>query len=343
MSLTLGILTIFGLAGVAEAASHVVVQAGQTIESIAADEGLVGREAEIRQLSGLGAAAQPSPGAVLLLPLDRGGQESLVLTTYGEVTARLGAATPRPLVAGERLAPGAEVCTAAKSFVTLRLVLDEATRHHDDLTLMPESCVVVERVNLEGAERSSLVSLGQGSVTVQPNLDGQVPGRVTVRAWGAVTSGLGGGHRMHVERGALRAEAVSQPLEIYGGSARLDLSAGEGSRSRGDAPPDPAVKLLIGPETLLPEDHSVLRAPDFTWSPVSRALGYQLEIATDPYFTEPVLVMESPVAEWLPEAMLLPWRARGVYWRVIPVDRFGYLGVPSEPQHLRFPPGSGGG
>jgi hypothetical protein len=339
---TLWLVGILALDGAAEAASHVVVQPGQTVESIAAAEGLAGREAEIRQLSGLGRGAQPSPGAVLLLPVERGGQTSLVLTTYGEVTTRLGAAAPAPLSPGDRLGPGAEVCTAANSFVTLRLVLDEATRHHDDLTLMPESCVVVERVNLEGAERSSLVSLGQGSVTVQPNLDGHVPGRVTVRAWGVVTSGLGGGHRMHVEPGALRAEAVNQPLEIYGGGARLDLSAGEGSRSRGDAPPDPAVKLLIGPETLLPEDHSVLRAPDFTWSPVARALSYQVELSTDIYFTEPVLVVESPLAEWLPEAMLLPWRSRGVYWRVIPVDRFGYLGVPSEPQHLRFPPGSGG-
>ncbi|MBK9366715.1 MAG: hypothetical protein IPN01_10385 [Deltaproteobacteria bacterium] len=342
MVVTLGVVGLWALFGVAQAGSHVVVQPGQTVESIARDEQLVGREAEIRQLSGLGRGAQPTPGAVLLLPIDPSGQESLVLTTYGVVTTRLGAAAPAPLVPGARLAPGAEVCTAAESFVTLRLVLDESTRHHDDLTLMPESCVVVERVTLEGAERSSLVSLGQGSVTVQPNLDGHVPGRVTVRAWGAVTSGLGGGHRMHVERGALRAEAVSQPLEIYGGGARLDLSAGEGSRSRGDAPPDPAVKLLIGPATLLPEDHSVLRSPDFTWSPVPRALGYQVELSTDPYFTEPVLVVESPLAEWLPEAMLLPWRARGVYWRVIPVDRFGYLGVPSETQHLRFPPGSGG-
>jgi hypothetical protein len=335
-------LGILALSGAAEAASHVVVQPGQTVESIAAAEGLVGREAEIRQLSGLGRGAQPSPGAVLLLPVERGGPQSLVLTTYGEVTTRLGAAAPTPLSPGDRLAAGAEVCTAANSFVTLRLVLNEATRHHDDLTLMPESCVVVERVNLEGAERSSLVSLGQGSVTVQPNLDGHVPGRVTVRAWGAVTSGLGGGHRMHVEPGALRAEAVSQPLEVYGGGEVLELSSGEGSRSRGDAPPDPAVKLLIGPVTMLPEDHSVLRAPDFTWSPVARALSYQVEISTDAYFTEPVLVVTSPLAEWLPEAMLLPWRSRGVFWRVIPVDRFGYLGVPSETQHLRFPPGSGG-
>jgi hypothetical protein len=339
---SVGLLSLLALLSVAEAASHVVVQPGQTVESIAAAESLRGREAEIRQLSGLGAGAQPTPGAVLLLPIGLSGQESLVLSTYGTVTTRRGAAALTPLHPGDRLAPGAEVCTAAASFVTLRLVLNESTRHHDDLTLMPESCVVVERVTLEGAERSALVSLGQGSVTVQPNLDGHVPGRVTVRAWGAVTSGLGGGHRMHVERGALRAEAVSQPLEIYGGGVRLDLSAGEGSRSRGDAPPEPAVKLLIGPATLLPENHSVLRAPDFTWSPVPRALGYQVEISTDPYFTEPVLIADSPLAEWLPEVMLLPWRARGVYWRVIPTDRFGYLGVPSETHHLRFPPGAGG-
>ena len=181
---TLGVLGLWALVGVAQAGSHVVVQPGQTVESIARDEQLVGREAEIRQLSGLGRGAQPTPGAVLLLPIDPSGQESLVLTTYGAVTSRIGAAAPAPLAPGERLAPGAEVCTAAESFVTLRLVLDESTRHHDDLTLMPESCVVVERVTLEGAERSSLVSLGQGSVTVQPNLDGHVPGRVTVRAWG---------------------------------------------------------------------------------------------------------------------------------------------------------------
>ncbi|MCK6524155.1 hypothetical protein L6R49_22335 [Myxococcota bacterium] len=340
--MSLALLGILGLLSAAHAASYVVVQPGQTVESIAADEGLRGREAEIRQLSGLGRGAQPTPGAVLLLPVDPSGQESLVLSTYGAVTLRRGAASPQAGHPGDRLAPGTEVCTAADSFATLRLVLDESTRHHDDLTLMPESCVIVERVTLEGAERSSLVSLGQGSVTVQPNLEGHVPGRVTVRAWGAVTSGEGGGHRMHVERGALRAEAVSQPLEIYGGGERLDLTAGEGSRSRGDAPPDPAVKLLVGPATLLPEDHSVLRAPDFTWSPVARAMGYQIEISTDIYFTEPVLIADSTLAEWLPEVMLLPWRARGVYWRVIPYDRFGYLGVPSEPQHLRFPPGSGG-
>lgn len=342
MGMIVGIWGLMGLLGAAHAAAHAVVQAGQTVESIAAAEGLAGREAEIRQLSGLGRDGQPRVGDVLLLPVDRLSQESLVLSRYGEVTVRRGTAAPAPLSPGERLAPGAEVCTAAESFVTLRLVLNESTRHHDDLTLMPESCVVIERVTLEGAERSSLVSLGQGSVTVQPNIDGHVPGRVTVRAWGAVTSGLGGGHRMHVERGALRAEAVSQPLEIYGGGARLALDAGEGSRSRGDAPPDPAVKLLIGPETLLPEDRAVLRAPDFTWSAVPRAMGYQLEIATDPYFTEPVLITESPLAEWLPDVMLLPWRARGVYWRVIPMDRFGYLGVPSDPQQLRFPPGAGG-
>ncbi len=331
------ILCVEALAG-----GHVVVGAGDTVESIAAALGDPALAAAIRAQNGLGPVGEPAVGAVLTLPGALGGasQDALVLSAYGSGEVRRPGARPDALAPGLSLPAGTVLCTAEESYATVRLALDLDGRRHDDVNLLPSTCMVVEATAAAPGVRRSLISVQRGSVSVQ---DGRTmgAGTVTVRTRDGLTTGDAGGFRVHVEGAATRTEALYSAVSMLGGGAEVQVGAGQGSRVRQGQAPDAPIALLPPGEQIAPEDGERLRVPEFSWTPVERALGYRVEIALTPSFNDTVLVEESASPVWAPEYLMLPFRVPGLWWRVASIDRTGFIGVPSDPRRLDFPAGVG--
>jgi len=71
------------------------------------------------------------------------------------------------------------------------------------------------------------------------------------------------------------------------------------------------------------------------------SLGYRVELAITPDFSELVVVEDVSGTVWAPELLMVPFRVEGLWWRVATYDRFGFLGIPSDQRALRFPAGVG--
>ena len=71
------------------------------------------------------------------------------------------------------------------------------------------------------------------------------------------------------------------------------------------------------------------------------AFGYRFEVATGADFVDLVFQDDVPDTDYRPSLLLLPWPDDGVlYWRLASFDRFGFLGIPSEPRRMRLPTAS---
>lgn len=329
---------IAALLGVVLAAEHHVLRPGETIETLAGSPAAAG---EIRRLNEIPNGALPVPGTVLLLPDPPGAppQEAVVLSVFGSAWSEPPSGPRSPLSPGSAVPPGARVCTDEDSFATLRLAVDPKTHQHDDINLLSRTCITVQAMASSAEGHSTLIDLRQGSVTVRNVAPEGEPGLVTVRTPDAVASARGGSQRVHVESGATRAEALYNPLQLYGGGQELVLSAGQGSRVlRGQAPSAP-IELSLPGTPLYPSAGSVLRTPDFGWTPAESVLGYRVEIALDSDFSELVLIDETFETTFEPGTLLIPYRDGGFYWRLSSVDRAGFVGIPSDPMPLLFPPG----
>lgn len=285
------------------------------------------------------AGATLEPGEVLTLPGGDTPSGSTVLSLSGTGRATLPKGDTAPLSVGLTLPVGSVICTDPDSYTTLMLAAVAAT--HDEVTLLAGTCVTVDATGVRGGRRSSFLSVRRGSVVVRDS--GETPGSVSVRVGDAVTVGEQGGFRMTVEEGgAARTEAVTHPVAVIGAHIQLDLGAGSGSRVAAGEAPSPPVQLLMGGALLRPAPGEALRRAEFAWEAVPYALAFRVEIATDPAFTDVLRVAEVSRVDWEPDRLLLPYRGIDEWWwRVTPVDRLGFGGVPSVPARLAIPVGVG--
>ena len=182
--------------------------------------------------------------------------------------------------------------------------------------------------------------LGKGSVTVQPTDADSDGGLVAVETEDGLTAGRRGGFRVHKELDASRTEAISSPLSVFGGGVEQPLEAGQGSRVRAGQAPSTPVALALAGLSVTPLEGARLRRPDFTWEPTERVRAYRLEIGTTPDLRETVFITQVPDASWSPPVLLLPGLTDGYWWRTVPVDRFGFHGVPSAPRQVHLPAGA---
>jgi len=318
-----------------------VVHAGETVESIADELGETVTPEVIRQLNALDAATQPETGDIILVPLLGAGHAhgGAVLALSGTGTVRTPSGSEAPLEIGLPVPEGASVCTNEDSYATVRLAVAQKGRIHDDITLLSNTCAVIEAARSGVDERISLVSLRTGSLSVRAA--DEDPGTVTILTESGVTTGDKGGFRVTIEEEASRTEALYSEVSVMGAGEEVPMDAGYGSRTRtGEAPSEPVLLLLPG-EPTAPADGAALRRPDFTWTGVDGALGYRIEVSTAADFSELVLVEDVTSVAWYPEIFFVPFRVPGLWWRVSSFDRTGFMGVPSDPRMLQFPTGMG--
>lgn len=341
MSVYLWWLALSLLGRPAAAAEVVVVRADETLTDVAQRVGIDSADA-LRAANELAPGADPPTGTVLRLPdaRDAHAHDAAVISLYGSGTRSQPGGGVAPLALKEPLPPGTQICTEAGSYATLRLAVSQRSSGHDDISLLPETCVTVEVTAASLRGRSSLVRLGRGSVTVQPNDADSEGGLVAVETADGLTAGTRGGFRVHKEPDASRTEAITSPLSVFGGGVEQPLEPGQGSRVRaGEAPSAPSALALAG-LSVTPLEGARLRRPEFIWEPTDRVRAYRVEIAITADFRETVFVTQVPAALWSPSVLLLPGRAGGYWWRTLPVDRFGFHGMPSAARQIVLPAGA---
>ncbi|MCP4809710.1 MAG: hypothetical protein GY884_30600 [Proteobacteria bacterium] len=244
------------------------------------------------------------------------------------------------LVLGERFGEGSLVCTGPESFATVRLAVSIDGGQHDDVTLLPETCLRVVTTASHPSTRESVLSLESGSVTLRAVDEGD-SGSVVVETSSGTTRGEGGGFRVHIEQGAARTEALYNGVSVEGAGKQVQVDAGFGTRVRAGEIPQVPQKLPDPGTPTAPTDLQVLRVADFSWRPVPEALAYRIEFATTEDFSDLLMADEAPTALYEPELLFLPFRIPGLHWRVTSVDKYGFMGIPSDPRELRFPAGVG--
>ena len=319
----------------------ILVRAGDTVEGIAARLGL--SPAQLRAQNGLADGAPALVGALLEVPLRAGEQVSggLVLSLSGEARLSVAGAPERPVAAGEAVPVGALLCTGAEGYLTVRMAWSAREGGHDDVNLMPGTCVTLAAAHARPGARLSVLQLQRGSVVVPPQRLGEVGGTVTVQTPEGVSTAEAGGFRVHREAAASRTEALDTPMVVLGQGVEQPLAAGEGSRVSAGQPPSRPVLLLRAGQPLSPAPGAELRRAELRWTAVERALSYQVELAVTEDFRELVLLDQAGDRRYAPERLSLPYRVPGLHWRVSPVDRTGFIGLPSEGRPLSLPRGIG--
>lgn len=326
------------------AGEHLVVQANETAAALAERAGLPGAGDRILAHNGLVPGAPLPPGTVLELPPELGGEEqdAALLFARGTVTVTLpGAPQAEPGRSSQPLPRDSLVCTGEDGHATVRLAVLEEGRAHDDITLLPETCIAVASATARSGHRASLIRLQRGSVTVPEAEEQGGPSTLSVQTRAGLTTAQAGGFRVHVEAAAARTEALTTPLRVLAQGVERTLDAGQGSRTRDGEAPGPAVDLLVGGALAQPPAGAPLRRPDFSWQTVEGALEYRVELAGDAGFREMMRVEHPGLPTWTPERLMLPARVHSLWWRVAPVDRLGFVGLPSEAWLVAMPAGVG--
>jgi len=323
------------------AAEPYVVLPNDTVEHIAETLGDPTLAEAIRTRNQLEAGAQPRVGTVLMLPdtAETTPQDAALLSWSGTLRLQVAGATTPPY-SGLALPDGSSVCTDDNSFATVRLA--STPTQHDDLSLLPKTCVTIDAVSARAAERRSLVTLAEGSITTR-DLTGDLAtnGQIAVRSASGLTAGKGGGFRVSIEADAARTEALGHGVDVLGAGERVQVPAGYGARVQTSQAPQQPVKLLGATSALRPDAGAELIRPDFGWTPVDRALGYRVQIASDADFANIQRSEDVPGADWTPELLLLDYRVDGLWWRVSAFDRSGFEGFASDARALRLPKGVG--
>lgn len=326
---------------VASAADIRPVREGDTVESIAAQLGDAALAETIRTLNALKPGDQPTIGTLLQMPDPAGTwgeQQAFLIALSGDGTFTDVKGTNVPAQTWTPVPSGTTVCTGTNAFATLRLAstCDETGQVSDDIQLNPETCLSIDAAISSSAGRSSVLTVTRGSVAVSQVPDGQ--GHVTVVTTAGITTGAKGGFRVTVEENAARTEALYAEVAVQGAGAEVKVDRGQGSRVKeGEVPSDPIDLLETGP-LLTPDPGAPLMRPAFLWEPVRGALGYRFEIATSVDFRELLFQEDVEHSTFVPPVLMLPTeRINRMYWRVASFDRFGFLGVPTEPRELTLP------
>jgi hypothetical protein len=328
---------------IASAGQHLISRPGETLTTIAAELGDPTLAGRLQELNDFPLDIPLPTGTIIRLPEQRGPcaeQTGLLTRVSGSGTLRGPDGTTLRLQEGLRIGPGTTICTDPESFVSLRLATTPSgtgtSAAHDDLSLLPNTCLTLLEAAADIDSRASLVGMSEGSVAVTPTYaDG---GRVTVQTPNAVATGEEGGFRVTVETdGATRAESMGGNVRLSAGGAEVVLAPGEGARATVGEAPSAARMLLREANLLGPEDGAPLRRTDFHWSPVDRALGYRVQVAATPQFDELVHQTEVALPRWQPDLLLLPTDLQVLYWRVTALDRFGFEGQPSSAWRIALP------
>lgn len=187
-------------------------------------------------------------GTILRIPaglLRAAPGKAVALQVDGDVQWRPSAGAPwRRLDAGQALARGAEIRTAADSAAVL--ALDNGTQ----LRLQPDSEATIARLlrYADGALTDSRLTLRRGQVDVDDNPRHKAGQDLRVDTPGAQATVRGTHFRVDYGGGVTRETTLDGSVDLISGGMRVRLDKGQGSLSRDGEPPRQPVALLAAPD-----------------------------------------------------------------------------------------------
>lgn len=123
-----------------------------------------------------------------------------------------------------------------------------------------------------------------------------------------------------------RLETLTGEVQLSNQGGAQSVPAGYGSRAAAGQAPEQARALLPAPTGMTPLRGSISAGSTLSWSAVTGAVGYRVDIAADVHFTR-----DSQRVTSTANSLALPSLAVGRwYWRVMAIDRDGFVGMPSK-------------
>ena len=239
----------------------------------------------IQKLNQISDPLHLAPGTRLRIPvawLRRVAANAHVLAVQGQVEARsAGLSAPRTLAVGAELGAGDVIVTATDANVTLEFA------DHSRLLVHAETELHLDQLgrfdNTEAVDTGLSVAKGRVESQVKPLQDG--PGRFEISTPSAVTAVRGTDYRVSAAADATRAEVLSGAVKVGNEAGTQQVTSGFGTVAASAQPPLTPLALLPAPDLSgLPA--RVERVPvAFTIPTIAGAVGYRVQIGTDPGFT----------------------------------------------------------
>jgi hypothetical protein len=187
------------------------------------------------------------PGSALRIPLAwlrHAPAPAAVVAVTGQVRLRLPDDTERALQAGDRLAAGASLSSAANSSATLRFADDSV------VVLQPGAHMTLDTVSVYagGGMVDTRLRLQQGRLDVGANPRRKPGGRLQVITPSAVAAVRGTRFRVAAEPRVTREETLEGEVGLTAVGQRVAVMAGQGSLAEAGKPPHPPVALLPAPD-----------------------------------------------------------------------------------------------
>lgn len=223
------------------------------------------------------------PGSPLRIPLAWLRQTpapATVLAVAGDVSVALAAAPPRPLQAGEALAAGAVIVTAADSSATVRFADGSL------LVLQPRTRLALDTVSVSagGGMVDTRLRLQQGRAELRANPQRAPGSRLQVITPAAVAAVRGTRFRVAADAQAAREETLEGEVALTASGQRVDVGAGQGSVAETGRPPRPPVALLPAPDVAALPARIELLPLRFVLPAQPGAAGWLGQIAPDTRF-----------------------------------------------------------
>ena len=187
------------------------------------------------------------PGSALRIPLAwlrHAPAPATVVAVTGQVRLRLPDGAERALQAGDRLAAGASLSTAANSSATLRFADDSVA------VLQPGARMTLDTVSVYagGGMVDTRLRLQQGRLDVGANPRRTPGSRLQVITPSAVAAVRGTRFRIAAEPRVTREETLEGEVGLAAAGQRVAVMAGRGGRGEAGKPPRPPAALLPAPD-----------------------------------------------------------------------------------------------
>ena len=187
------------------------------------------------------------PGSALLIPLAWLRHEpapATVVAVTGQVQVSLPDVAERALLAGEQLASGAVLSTAANSSATLRFADGSV------MVLQPAARLSLDTVSVYagGGMVDTRLRLQQGRVEIGANPDRTPGSRLQVITPSAVAAVRGTRFRVAADAAVTREETLEGEVGFAASGQQVSVPEGQGTLAEAGKPPRPPVALLSAPD-----------------------------------------------------------------------------------------------
>lgn len=284
------------------------------------------------RISAVAPAAGREPAVVRITYTERKAARpvALMLTLSGSVRAGPATGELAAVAAGEQLAPGTWIETAPAASASMALA------DGSELVLRANTLLKIGALRLnQQLNREVKLELSRGRVdtTASPGGKGS---RFEIQTRTGVAGVRGTSFRVSADtRGETRLETLTGAVELAGSKGAVQVGAGKGSKVTATGRPEAPRDLLVAPAVEAPLQGALPSDRTLRWENSQGAVAWTVRLARDAEFR--ILPMEHPAPK---PAWSVPGDlpAGKWFWRVMAIDKDGFVGLPSRIYAFQVPP-----